>query len=138
MPVMHLLYPERRTIRTTEVIVWAHDEWANNAPRRRCDVCGVVTVAESMGRVVAPLREGEFATSDPLHPCTCVADSTPLYDDGEQAPLSLADAADYLEDIGVATFARNARVTFSTRCTGLSWCPCDRCRQGTPSYHFDG
>ena len=101
----HLLYPQRRSISDHEVMQWAADEWANNAPRNRCSKCGTVMVAEYMSKPVAEVRAGEYAASDPANPCCGEGPLEPLYDEGT-APGDVAAAVSYLEDLGVATFRR--------------------------------
>jgi hypothetical protein len=103
---LRMTYPEKRYVREAEIRQWASDLWANEAPRYRCLACGTITVAVQHGRH-AEVRPGEFLPEDPAHPCTCTATSEPLYDESEaHPPLGLEEAADYLEDLGVATFVR--------------------------------
>jgi len=109
MRTMRMLYPERRMVTEHEVTAWALDLWTDSAPRRRCSVCGTVTVATRCGRAEVDVRPGEYRADDPSHPCEvsgCVGDSIPLHTDDQPRPFGLEDCARYLEDAGVATFAR--------------------------------
>jgi hypothetical protein len=56
------------------------DSGPDAAPRSRCTCCGVVTVQVRFGRILAPVRPGEYRADDPRHPCQCVAEWVPVHD----------------------------------------------------------
>ena len=88
-----LLYPEVRSIAASEVTQWARDEWYNNASTYKCTACGATWTANS----VPP--DGEDACW-PAH-----GNMEPVYPEGEVQPSDVAEAIEYLSDLGVATFA---------------------------------
>ncbi len=97
-----LLYPERRGISATEIMSWARDEWHNHASAYRCNACAYrCNACDVHVDANQPWPEGE---------CLHDADTTPVYSRRDPAlnapPTDIHEALDYLEDLGVATFAR--------------------------------
>ena len=86
---IEMLYPERRTVSESEVLLWATDSYHNNADSYRCSACGEDT--RTQGSCV--------------HETDCIA----VYADGTVAPAGLIEAMEWLEDQGEATFSRRSR-----------------------------
>jgi hypothetical protein len=106
----YAIYPERRAWTDAEIIAWAADSWATDAPRTQCTVCGAVTVAVWRGVPVVPPLPGEYAASDSRHPCLRHPDApnVPLLEGYEPCPTDVAECAAYLADKGLITFRRTS------------------------------
>jgi len=104
---LRMIFPERRTISRDEVLAWARDVFADEAPRRRCLACGAVTVVQIHGKPAAEPRPGEFLAFCQDHPCAAhpEAETVPLPEDGQEPPADWRAAVALLEDRGLATFA---------------------------------
>jgi len=103
---MHLLYPDRRTMSASEIMAWAGDVWEDSAPRTKCCGCGRITVKIKFGQPEAEVRPGEYRADDPNHPCMCQDNWVPVHEPDQERPHGLDACADYLEDLGLATFKR--------------------------------
>jgi len=103
---VHVIYPEDCRVSEERVCNWAKDLWYSNAPKTRCTGCGLVLVMVKHGEPVVPLQPRELV-EDGINGCECDAEIEYLTE--EKKPLGLEACMQYLEDKGVATFARKGK-----------------------------